>query len=188
MRGRGITCSVGNFNHRKCATDFAKHRIPNQNVTEIVQSSSSIPGLGSNNPAFDFSTNCFLCTGGVTLTFVTDRAWKVKRNRMKKVFEDIAKSRSDEWGDKVMRRMQTVFDLKAVGVIYHGMCSINFRTGRGIPEKFSNSPKRVSAGRPPDLEKLDSFHNALDWWENSNRDCVSLAELVEKLQRRILCT
>ena len=67
LKGRRITCSVGNFNHRKCASDFAKHRIPNQNVTEIGQTSSSVPGLRSNNPVFDFSTNYCLCARVVSL-------------------------------------------------------------------------------------------------------------------------
>jgi hypothetical protein len=76
-----------------------------------------------------------------------------------------------------------VFDLPAAKARYHQPCSINFRTGRDIPQKYSNKVKRGSTGRPVDHMKLDAFNKALDWWENSHQDSVTIPELFEKMKQ-----
>ena len=69
----------------------------------------------------------------------------------------VANIRQDDWGNTVLPRIDSAIDLPAAEGRYHQSCSINFRTGRNIPTKFSDNPKRKSIGRPIDDDRNEAF-------------------------------
>ena len=95
LQGRGIMCNVGDFNHRKCSTEFAKKRLPLSPVENTIDVDQPAM-LRSSNPSIDISNNCFLCGELVSLSSSADKSWSVANNRMRETWKNIAFKRSDE--------------------------------------------------------------------------------------------
>ena len=68
-----------------------------------------------------------------------------------------AETRNDKWGNDVLTRLDSAIDLPAVDACYHQACSVNFRTGKDIPLRFSTDSKSRNAGRPINDEKNEAF-------------------------------
>ena len=58
-------------------------------------------------------------------------------------------------------RLEYAQDLHAADSVYHQTCSVNFRTGKGIPKQFSSDyekdAEKAKQGRPVDAVKNSAF-------------------------------
>ena len=95
------------------------------------------------------------------------------------------KDRDDKWGNEVYSRIQFAIDLPAKDALYHKQCSNNFRTKRGIPNKFRKPSdgyeERRDVGRPEDVERSNVFQNLMDEFEN-NDETVTVNELIKRMK------
>lgn len=79
-----------------------------------------------------------------------------------------------------MGRTAYVLDLHAAGAIYHQQCSVNFRTGKGIPQGPSPS-KHLKRGRRSD-EVLDAFLKVAKVLEDNDDEQTSIGDLIDKMR------
>ena len=81
----------------------------------------------------------------------------------------LAKKRGDDWGDKVLLRLQSCLDLVASEAKYHNFCLTSFK------QRQSECTKR---GRPAQMDKSEAFDNFCRWFEdNCTSNCYSIQEL-----------
>ena len=79
---------------------------------------------------------------------------KEKSETMKKYCDQ----RVDKWATEVRGRMESLSnDLCANDCIYHQQCSINFRTGKGIPKEYAITCNVAKKGRPESDTKKEAF-------------------------------
>jgi hypothetical protein len=79
-----------------------------------------------------------------------------------------------EWAETVRTRLLYASDLPAADAVYHQLCSVNFRTGKQIPQLFrtkmpqsAHKYKRFS-GRPKYLIRMESFLKVADYLEQND--------------------
>jgi hypothetical protein len=72
-----------------------------------------------------------------------------------------------------MGRLSFVNDLHAEDAVYHHQCIINFRTGRGVPQRFDfngtqheKNPK-IAPGRPTEVERHEAFIYIIEYLEEN---------------------
>lgn len=142
---KNVDSVVLHVNCRKKYTFFrnvAAANNPSLKETTILRSTVS---------AFDFKRDCLFCSE------VCDSEAEKKKpvSKRSKQFEvrsfsfknqviECAKKRNDDWGKKVLDRVQTVIDLVAVEARYHNLCCTNFYKP---PSSASGKP-----GRPENVE------------------------------------
>lgn len=83
---------------------------------------------------------------------------------------------------KVLARLGYADDCFAKDAIYHGTCSVNFRTNRNIPKSVSDSPtpEKLRVGRPQDIEKRTSFLRVAEHIEDNDEEQLTVGDLVHK--------
>jgi len=70
----------------------------------------------------------------------------------------ICEEQRDGWAEKLRGRISFFQDLIAAGIIYHQVCSTNFRTVKQVPFSHqTNGSKRQKKGRPTDKSRQEAF-------------------------------
>ena len=73
----------------------------------------------------------------------------------------VCRKRNYEWSNVVLGRLEYAQDIHAAESVCHQTCSVNFRTGKGIPKQFSSDyekdAKKAKQGRPVDTVKNSAF-------------------------------
>jgi len=99
--------------------------------------------------------------------------------------------RSDEWCEKVKLRLTYVKDLPAADVVYHNICSTNFRNGKQIPQCFQNdnssgsNPKKPKLGRPTDSEKRAAFLSVVEHLEANDEEQTTVNDLILRMAQNL---
>lgn len=66
-----------------------------------------------------------------------------------------------EWSEAERGGLISIPDLLAADAVYHNICSINFRTGREVPNIFPynnhQKPKLMKIGKPKDQTRKEAF-------------------------------
>ena len=135
--------------------------------------------------SFSYSDNCLFCG-------TTD-----KYHGKKKQFElipvrtlefDTAKlkacdERSDEWSEKIKGRVLFTKDLHAADAVYHQAYSVNFRTGKNIPQltEYDNSSKKQRVGRPEDSLRAEAFQKFTLFLEEHDEEQVTITDLIKQM-------
>ena len=57
----------------------------------------------------------------------------------------ICKERNDEWSEIVLGRPEYAQDLHAADAVYHQACSVNFRTGKQVPQQYCSDEHKATA-------------------------------------------
>lgn len=53
---------------------------------------------------------------------------------------ETCRERNDDWAETVLGRLEyATADLHATDTVYHNQCSINFRTGKQIPQQYQSN-------------------------------------------------
>ena len=63
---------------------------------------------------------------------------------------------NDDWSQKVISHIAHAQDLCAAAAMYHNKCSVNFRTGKQIPQEYIPA-KKSKSGRPEDEVRCAAF-------------------------------
>ena len=86
----------------------------------------------------------------------------------------------------MLGRLLYASDLCAKKAVYHQLCSVNFRTGRGIPKQFNGSEthKRQKLENPQaDLqEKYEAFSLVVKYCEENSDEQITVIELTKKME------
>ena len=73
----------------------------------------------------------------------------------------VCRKRNYEWSNVVLGHLEYAQDIHATESVCHQTCSVNFRTGKGIPKQFSSDyekdAKKAKQGRPVDAVKNSAF-------------------------------
>ena len=181
----------GQIVHQKCRREFCNP----YNITKARPSGSqqltAAPQLRSYNDIFDFKEDCLYC-GRSTQSdrWGTDSdVFKCTLIETRKTLLDACDDRNDEWGESVRARILGVHDLPAADALYHQQCSVNFRTGKYVPE-FQAKRSRLP-GRPPKCaiggrrsldSRIDAFNKVVQYVEDNGEEPIPISELVDKMQ------
>ena len=80
-------------------------------------------------------------------------------------------------------RLEYAQDLHAAESVYHQTCSVNFRTGKGIPKQFSSDyekdAKKAKQGRPVDAVKNSAFAKVIQYLEANDGEQTTVSDLVQ---------
>ena len=95
----------------------------------------------------------------------------------------MCRTRNDERSSVVLSRLEYVQDLHAADSVYHQTCSVNFRTGKGIPKEFSNDygkdAKKAKQGQPVDTVKNSAFTKVIQYLEANDEEQTTVSDLVQ---------
>ena len=146
----------------------------------------------SNAHIFNWKTDCFFC----------DKLCDKRRGNFSEATTlplrnkviDHARRRTDDWGRKVLSRMEGCVDLVAEEAVYHASCMAEFC--------LNEKNVHVSVGRPADKDMVEAFEQFCDYFESAldceaysitelyqkisefNKNCYSLRSFREKLKHR----
>ena len=110
----------------------------------------------SSGSTFEYQGQCIFCGQGDRFQgkVAANILNQVKTVVFQQSISEVCETRSDIWSQTVKARIEYVQDLFAADAVYHPQCSINFRTGRQIPQQFicpeSQPSKKIKQGRPFD--------------------------------------
>ena len=105
------------FVHKNCRRNFIR--------ASAALSVDGVPvkRLRSSEVDFDWKKCCFLCDKPVIWkNILREKIRQVQTLPIKKNLIDIARSRNDDCGDKVLLRLDGCVDLVAVEALYHAKC------------------------------------------------------------------
>ncbi|VDI27017.1 Hypothetical predicted protein, partial [Mytilus galloprovincialis] len=152
-RGDNIVTKSGQIVHEQCRRTYtnvnsinALKRKPSEPVNE--------PPILRSEKQFDFKDDCLFCGASVIENAAKRKTFEVhavRTTEFQKSIEQICDERNDEWAIRIKGRIAFARDLHAADAVYHKVCSINFRTHKGIPQVFSPSKidkDQCSRGRP----------------------------------------
>jgi len=100
----------------------------------------------------------------------------------------VCREREDDWAKEVQTRILHVHDLHAVDVVYHRVCSVNFRTMKRIPvahEHEDNAPKKVKLGRPQEKQRADAFLEAVRFFEENDDEQITINDLILQMEKNL---
>ena len=89
------------------------------------------------------------------------------------------------WAEAVRARLLHAHDLPASDAVYHQSCSVNFRTGKQIPQSYSTTEtasKKMKTGRPQNKEKRDAFLATVQYLKDNDEELLlSISDLQDKM-------
>lgn len=139
-RGSPLQVEPGSKVHKKCRKDYCR---PTSIVAEcavVEEPLSTSRSLRSANFTFEFSKDCFFC--GTSISNESKRKcsdiFEVTTLELKETILGICDNRKDDWANAVRARIYNVHDLPAADAKYHQMCSVNFRTNKGLPHCYQH--------------------------------------------------
>ena len=152
------------INCRKRLTDPRSCEIP----VPIKRTRSCIDHI------FDWKEDCFLCEKKLDVSHEKNAAREAMTIKLCKIVLERAKERGDEWGIKVLAKIESCIDLVAKESVYHSSCMAEFR--------LNKENRRPTACRPINSEMVEVFQKLCNLLENS-MDCeiYSVIELDEKM-------
>jgi len=98
----------------------------------------------------------------------------------------VCKERKDYWAGQVESRLHCVSDLHAADAVYHQQCSVNFRTGKQIPQQFQTSDNTLQSssgkpGRPEDAAQSTAFLSVVNYLEEYDDEQITIGDLINKM-------
>jgi hypothetical protein len=143
--------------------------------------------LRSSESPFSYGENCLFCGsadkyGGKKKDF---KLVPVRTLEFQKKIVDVCCKRNDVWSQSVRAKIECVHDLHAADAVYHQACSVNFRTGRQIPQQHKGSdeiiPKRIKLGRPQDTTQAHAFMKVITFLKENDEEQTTIGDLIAKM-------
>ena len=191
-RNDDIVIVPGQKVHKKCRQEYCKpqniERAKEPNAASSSQNRR--PSVRSVESLFSFQTDCFYCGSEVVFQSVDKKsrsrdAFKVATLETKNVVLGVCSQRGDMWAEAVRARLLHVHDLPASDAVYHQSCSVNFRTGKQIPQSYSTTEtasKKMKTGRPQNKEKRDAFLATVQYLRDNDEELLlSISDLQDKM-------
>ena len=188
LRGEDVSPSVGDIVHVDCRRKFVHPR----EIQKDIQCLNATPAAAfpedvqlRSKGEFHFERHCFYCTQPAK---VDGRkrgfdVYPVSIIQMKGTILSECRNRDDAWGRDVMARLECCNDLPAVEAVYHQVCSVNFRTGRALPQAFATvkSPK-IPKGRPQQKNLDGAFRRVVEYLKENEDEPIMISELVNRMR------
>ena len=121
--------------------------------------------LRSSEKCFNFMTDCLYC--GTAIDDAHEYYHVPTTTSQDKILKHCS-SQKDIWAEKVCARVLHLHDLHAADTVYHHVCSVNFRTGKCLPQSITDESlhKKPRIGRPKKSKKggrktIDDRHSQL---------------------------
>ena len=187
-RGLDIQAVPGQQIHAECRKKFCNKRyIDAYNRKRASESPDTNKTLRSSEMPFDIRKNCIFC-GTADIYEGKKRDFKlipVRTFDFQNAITDACAERNDQWAQRVKARLECVHDLHAADAVYHQTCSINFRTGKQIPQKYvpsdGNTTKRMKFGRPQDKDQHSAFLKVLEFLKENDEEQITIGDLIHKM-------
>ena len=185
-RGReDIVAKPGQRVHKQCRNIWTNEkdikRVINQGqgTGSPIKRKSLRVSMGSCNN----KTNCFFCGQHIAKGSHghDEPASQVLTKSFPEAVLAHCEERSDDWAFTVKGRIIYFGnDLRAPDCVYHKQCSINFRTGRDIPEQFRTGPvtKRKRPGRPKNGDQEQAFLKMCEYLQRNDEEQMTVSDLV----------
>ena len=142
---------------------------------------------------YDSQTDCIFCNCKVVKENpkgnIPDDFSFVKTDAFSRSILECCDMRNDDWSVQVKGRIEYFEgDLYAGGCIYHHSCCVNFRTGRGIPEKYLLNPpkKKRKVGHPKDADQEEAFLRVCEYLESNDEEQLTITNLINKMEEFLL--
>lgn len=164
------TSNVPILVHHDCRRRFIDPRA-RKDLPEIPAAKKLRSSIGT---VFDWKNFCFLCERRADKRHrIRDSIREVQTIPIRSYVIDRAQQRNDEWGGKVLARMENCIDLVAAEAVYHSACMSEFRQIKG---------EGVTRGRPTAEKKMEAFESVCAWFESScDSEMYSVQELYAKM-------
>ena len=117
--------------------------------------------LRSSEKSFNVMTDCLYCA-----TAIDDahEYYHVVTTTSQDTILKQCSSRKDIWAERVRASVLHVHDLHAADTVYHQVCSVNFRTGKCLPQSFTDGslPKKPRIGILKKLKNKEGGRKTTD--------------------------
>ena len=154
-RGDDIITIPGQIVHDHCRRTYINPIVIKSLKRKPSEPLDKAPLLRSEKQ-FDFKEDCLFCgvsTNESTAKRKTFDVHAVRTTEFQQSIEQICNERNDDWAVTVKGRIEFARDLHAADAVYHKVCSINFRTNKGIPQMFSQVRQKKIKVVKDDLQK-----------------------------------
>ena len=184
LRGDALQTSPGQEVHSECRRLYCN---PNEIKKTPKKTDKTSPlSLRSNNEPYHCNTHCLFCG---QLTKVNGRkrgcdVFPVRTVEFQEKIEQVCRERNDNWAEQVKTRLKCVHDLPAADATYHQSCSVNFRTGRDIPQIFQPDVKKSKkhCGRPVNSVQMSAFLEVAQYLRDNDDEQITIVDLVERMK------
>ena len=185
-RGTSLRTQAGQRVHTECRKRYTNPKYIT--VAQKKQRLSSSPTCLLRSLLFNFKEHCIFC--GQPAKCLGEKhggdVYPVRTMDFQVSVLQICEERRDYWSNTVAGRLACVADLHAADAIYHQTCSVNFRTGRRIPQQYSSnageSMEKRQLGRPEEFEKKQAFLEVAKYLEENDDEQITVTDLVEKME------
>ena len=197
-RGVDISAVPGQQVHQDCRKTHCNERCIDAYKRKLecvstLQSQSS-HSLRSGKVPFSYNKQCLFCG---TNDIYDGRKKEyilipIRTYDFQEKVREICIKRDDDWAKRVKVRIDCVHDLHAADAVYHQACSVNFRTGKQVPQKFQSNeavtPKRIKLGRPQDEVQKDAFRKVIKDLEENDEEQTTIHDLIQKMHEYLVDT
>ena len=184
-RGVVINVMVGQKFHSECRLDFCNKKSIQSSLKRKFQEEQEPPKRRSTEPIFNFKEHCFLC--GMPADTNSDdaypvRTWDFQRSIIKACDQ---RPSNDPWSQKVRGRLASCIDLPAADSIYHTVCSVNFRTGKRIPHRYTSDTDTppTTLGRKKDVQREEAFLQVIANLQENDDEQTTVTDLVNEMSK-----
>ena len=178
--------------HTACRVRYIQKRPFNTSVAQQSSDGENSLSLGpehkrlrlSSPTKFDYKTHCLFC--GEIASVTVEQVKRKHLRRSIRIVQTIpiqnsvqraASNRSDEWGQIVLARVNTPFNLIALEARYHSICYLTF---------LSPVPNiKRSVGRPEDPVHKTAFVQLFKFMEDNDECQYAISELLAKFKSLI---
>jgi 5'-3' exonuclease len=185
QRGSSVVVKPGDVVHVECRNKFCHPSEIERFKRKRSSDSETVPTLRSKE-SFSYKDHCLFCGTGN------------KYGGKKKQFDlipvltlgfdstiiKVCDDRQDDWAEKVKGRVLFAQDLHAADAVYHQACSVNFRTGKGVPQfvDVESLSKKRKVGRPSDTVRADAFQRVTSFLEENDEEQMTINALMNKMK------
>lgn len=193
-RQSDITVNPGDIVHIKCRREYINPHVisayKRKQAGSLPRKDDPKSALRSTETPFDYKTDCLFC-GCSDPYDGRKQEWKLIPVRSMDFSAKVltaCDSFTNDWVDTVRARVLYAIDLPAADAVYHQLCSVNFRTGKHVPQIFvpKDGPRASKytrmSGRPKDVIRNEAFLKVADYLEQNDDEQITVNDLVEKMK------
>ena len=193
-RGSHIRTLPGQVVHVKCRSDHVNpniiktyNRKRTAGESSLVEETRSLRSTGT----FDYKTDCIFC--GCPDPYDGKKSEYILIPVRSFELRDTILQSCEKYDTDLVKTVKPCFlyalDLPAADVVYHQLCSVNFRTGKQVPKFFASRQsdtqkaakcKRFS-GRPKDEMRHEAFLEIAAYLEQNDDEQISVNDLIEMM-------
>ena len=175
-----IVAESGQRVHERCCRKWINEKDIKRSLQENANSKSPIKKKSARVSIgpYDPKRHCLFCSKEIAKSTHghDEGASEVKTHCFPQTILQLCTERSDEWAFSVRGRIEYFGkDLYPADCIYHRQCSLNFRSGRNIPQKYRPNlrAKGEKPGRPQDEDQRQAFLQTCKYFEEKRQGTVN---------------